>query len=90
MGSEMCIRDRAYAVTVHKSQGSEYETVIIVLVDGHAVMLQRNLLYTAVTRAKKQVILMGTKRALRLAVENRRATVRHTLLTQRLRGEEIC
>lgn len=80
----------AYAVTVHKSQGSEYETVIIVLVDGHAVMLQRNLLYTAVTRAKKQVILMGTKRALRLAVENRRAAERHTLLTQRLRGEEIC
>ena len=53
----------AYAITVHKSQGSEYHTVIMVLVNSHAIMLQRNLFYTAVTRAKRKVILVGTKRA---------------------------
>ena len=89
-GAELNEITLAYAVTVHKSQGSEYETVIIVLTNSHAVMLQRNLFYTAVTRAKKQVILVGTKPALRRAVENTRTSRRHTLLAQRLKGEEIC
>lgn len=80
----------AYAITVHKSQGSEYHTVIMTLVNSHAIMLQRNLLYTAVTRAKRKVILVGTKTALRSAVQNMRTSRRFTLLAQRLREEEIC
>lgn len=80
----------AYAITVHKSQGSEYHTVIMTLVNSHGIMLQRNLLYTAVTRAKGKVILVGTKAALRTAVQNVRTSRRFTLLTQRLREEEIC
>ena len=80
----------AYAITVHKSQGSEYHTVIMTLVNSHGIMLQRNLLYTAVTRAKGKVILVGTKAALRTAVQNIRTSRRFTLLVQRLREEEIC
>lgn len=79
----------AYAITVHKSQGSEYQVVIMALVNSHAIMLQRNLLYTAVTRAKRKVILVGTKRALERAVENVRTSQRHTLLAERIRREEI-
>ena len=78
----------AYAITVHKSQGSEYHTVIMTLVNSHVIMLQRNLLYTAVTRAKGKVILVGTKAALRTAVQNVRTSRRFTLLAQRLREEE--
>ena len=80
----------AYAITVHKSQGSEYHTVIMTLVNSHGIMLQRNLLYTAVTRAKGKVILVGTKAALRTAVQNVRTSRRFTLLARRLREEEIC
>lgn len=80
----------AYAITVHKSQGSEYHTVIMAVADSHAIMLQRNLFYTAVTRAKRKVILVGTKRALQRAVENIRTSHRFTLLIQRLQGEELC
>lgn len=74
----------AYAMSVHKSQGSEYPVVILPLVPGHHVMLQRNLLYTAVTRAKQRVILLGTKAALNTAVENDRMRRRYTLLAERL------
>jgi exodeoxyribonuclease V alpha subunit len=80
----------AYAITVHKSQGSEYRTVIMAIVSSHAIMLQRNLFYTAVTRAKRKVILVGMKRALLAAVQNIRTSSRFTLLTERLREEEIC
>lgn len=76
----------AYAITVHKSQGSEYHTVIMVLVNSHAIMLQRNLFYTAVTRAKRKVILVGTKRAVQTAVQNQRTSRRFTLLIPRLQG----
>ncbi|MGN0947972.1 MAG: ATP-dependent RecD-like DNA helicase [Megasphaera sp.] len=76
----------AYAITVHKSQGSEYHTVIMVLVNSHAIMLQRNLFYTAVTRAKRKVILVGTKRAVQTAVQNQRTNRRFTLLIPRLQG----
>lgn len=80
----------AYAITVHKSQGSEYHTVIMALVNSHYIMLQRNLLYTAVTRAKRKVILVGTARALQTAVDNVRTSQRFTLLAQRLCREELC
>lgn len=59
------------------------------LTDSHAIMLQRNLFYTAVTRAKRKVILVGTKGALHRAVANVRQRRRFTLLAERLRGEEI-
>lgn len=77
----------AYAVSIHKSQGSEYPVVVIPLLTQHYVMLQRNLLYTAITRGKKLVVIVGTKKALRIAVANDRTKTRHTLLTQRLRRE---
>ena len=71
-------------MTVHKSQGSEYPVVVLPLVSAHYIMLQRNLLYTAVTRAKKLVILIGSKAALNTAVENDRTRKRYTLLAERL------
>ncbi len=74
----------AYAMSVHKSQGSEYKIVILPLTAGHFIMLQRNLLYTAVTRAKEKVIILGTKKALFTAVQNNRTQKRYTLLAERL------
>ena len=79
----------AYAMSVHKSQGSEYPVVILPLVTGHSVMLQRNLLYTAVTRAKEKVIILGSKRALQIAVHSDRTRRRYSLLAERLREEEL-
>jgi exodeoxyribonuclease V alpha subunit len=61
----------AYAISVHKSQGSEYPAVVIPLLSEHYLLLQRNLIYTAVTRGRKLVVLVGSKRALRIAVEKR-------------------
>jgi len=77
----------AYAVTVHKSQGSEYRAVIIPLHTTHYMMLQRNLLYTAVTRAKELVVLVGSWRALAIALKSDRVAERYTSLAQRLRDE---
>lgn len=74
----------AYAMSVHKSQGSEYPVIILPLTKGHYIMLQRNLLYTAVTRAKRLVILLGSRAALNTAVENDRTKRRYTLLAERL------
>jgi len=74
----------AYAMSVHKSQGSEYDIIILPLVRAHHIMLQRNLLYTAVTRAKKGVILIGDRTALFTAVSNDRTRRRYTLLAERL------
>ncbi|WP_294160384.1 AAA family ATPase [uncultured Selenomonas sp.] len=74
----------AYAMSVHKSQGSEYPVILLPLVPGHHIMLQRNLLYTAVTRAKNLVILLGSKQALTTAVMNDRTKKRYTLLAERL------
>jgi exodeoxyribonuclease V alpha subunit len=76
----------AYAVSIHRSQGSEYPCVVIPLVMGAWLMLQRNLLYTAVTRAKQIVVLVGSKRALAKAVRTQGAGRRYTALTQRLLG----
>jgi exodeoxyribonuclease V alpha subunit len=77
----------AYAVTIHRSQGSEYPAVVIPLTMGSYLMLQRNLLYTGVTRAKKLVVLVGSKRALAIAVRTRGAGRRYTALGHRLRAQ---
>ncbi len=74
----------AYAMSVHKSQGSEYPWVILLMVPGHYVMLQRNLLYTAVTRAREKVIVVGAKSAVYTAVNNDRTRKRYSLLAERL------
>src|ERR1044072_3309289 len=74
----------AYAVSIHRSQGSEYPCVVIPLTTGAWLMLQRNLLYTAVTRAKRIVVLVGSRRALAKAVRTQGAGRRYTDLTERL------
>lgn len=74
----------AYAVSIHKSQGSEYPAVIIPVVTQHYVLLQRNLIYTAITRGKKLVILVGTKKALAMAIHTVKSLNRHTRLRHRL------
>jgi exodeoxyribonuclease V alpha subunit len=74
----------AYVLSIHKSQGSEYPCVIVPLHTQHFVMLQRNLLYTAVTRGKKLVVLVGTKKALSLAVRRQDTSRRYTALRRRL------
>src|SRR4051794_35684228 len=76
----------AYAVTVHRSQGSEYPCVVIPLTTSAWMLLQRNLLYTAVTRAQRLVVLVGSQRALAQAVRTTSAGRRHTALAHRLRG----
>lgn len=78
----------AYAMSVHKSQGSEYPCVILLMVPSHYVMLQRNLLYTAVTRAKQRVLIVGSKRAVLTAVENDRTRRRYSLLAERLQEDQ--
>jgi exodeoxyribonuclease V alpha subunit len=75
----------AYAVTIHKSQGSEYPAIVVPLVQQHYLLLQRNLLYTAITRAKRLCILIGQPRALEIAVKNDRVALRNTGLAERLR-----
>jgi exodeoxyribonuclease V alpha subunit len=76
----------AYAVSIHKSQGSEYPAVVIPLATQHFMMLQRSLLYTAVTRGKKLVVIVGSRRAVSLAVRNADAKRRHTWLAERVRA----
>jgi len=77
----------SYAISVHKSQGSEYPAVVLPLHPQHYIMLQRNLLYTAVTRARRLVCIVGTRKALGIAVRNDKTQRRHTALAQRLRTE---
>jgi exodeoxyribonuclease V alpha subunit len=74
----------AYAVSVHKSQGSEYPCVVIPLLTQHYILLQRNLLYTAITRGKRLVIVVGSKKALAIAVKNDKTQKRFTWLMKRL------
>lgn len=74
----------AYAISIHKSQGSEYPAVVIPVLTQHYVMLQRNLIYTAVTRGRRLVILVGTVRALAIGIKNNRTGRRYTGLKQRL------
>ncbi|MFC1968351.1 ATP-dependent RecD-like DNA helicase [Chloroflexota bacterium] len=70
----------AYAISIHKSQGSEYPAVVIPLLPQHYIMLQRNLLYTAITRAKRLVVIVGSKRAIAMAIKNDRVQFRYTNL----------
>lgn len=77
----------AFAVSVHKSQGSEFPAVVIPILTSHYMMLQRNLLYTAVTRAKRLVVIVGQPKALAMAVNNDKVTQRFTGLRERLTGQ---
>jgi exodeoxyribonuclease V alpha subunit len=74
----------AYATTIHKAQGSEYPIVVMPVLMNHYVMLQRNLIYTGITRAKKILVIVGTRKALSYAVRNVTVTKRNTLLKERL------
>ncbi len=74
----------AYAMSVHKSQGSEYPVVVLPLLTQHYMLLQRNLLYTAITRAKKMVVIVGTRKAIAMAVKNDKIAARWTALAERL------
>jgi exodeoxyribonuclease V alpha subunit len=76
----------AYAITVHKSQGSEFPCVIIPLHTTHYPLLQRNLIYTAVTRGKNLVVLVGSKKAINIAIHNARVVQRNTMLKERLQA----
>lgn len=74
----------AYAISIHKSQGSEYPAVVVPILSQHYIMLQRNLLYTAITRAKKLVVLMGSRKAMVIAIRNNKVQHRYTGLAERL------
>ena len=76
----------AYATTIHKSQGSEYPIVVIPILMTHYVMLQRNLIYTGITRAKKVCVLVGTPKALGYAVRNMTVNKRNTKLSDRIKA----
>jgi exodeoxyribonuclease V alpha subunit len=75
----------AYAVSVHKSQGSEYPAVVIPILIQHYMLLQRNLIYTAVTRGKSLVVMVGTRKALAIGINNNKTQKRYTYLKHRLR-----
>ena len=75
----------AYACSIHKSQGSEYPCVVLSVHTQHYVMLQRDLLYTGITRARKLVVLVGSKRALAIAIKNDKTEARFTQLAAQLR-----
>lgn len=81
--------DLAYAITIHKSQGSEFEVVIIPVLTQHFKMLFRNLIYTALTRARDLAILVGTCKALAMAVKNQDTSQRQTFLKELLRSESM-
>ena len=70
---------------MHKSQGSEYPIVVMPVLMSHYVMLERNLIYTGVTRAKKALVIVGTRKALAMAVRNQNAEKRNTMLAERIR-----
>lgn len=77
----------AYAISIHKSQGSEFPVVVIPILMQHYMMLQRNLLYTAVTRARKLVVMVGDKKSIGMAVRNNKIALRNTFLKERLQSE---
>jgi exodeoxyribonuclease V alpha subunit len=74
----------AYAVSIHKSQGSEYPVVVIPILIQHYILLQRNLIYTGVTRGRKLVVIVGTKKAMAIGISNNKTKRRYTFLKQRL------
>ena len=77
----------AYAISVHKSQGSEYPAVVLPILTQHYILLQRNLIYTAVTRGKYLVVVVGTRKALHMGINNSKTKKRFTYLKQRLRDK---
>ncbi len=79
----------AYAISIHKSQGSEYPVVILPLLKGHFMMLQRNLLYTAITRGRKKVVIVGEPAAYAMAVRNSESKQRVTHLQQKILGHSV-
>lgn len=83
--SDLAELEPAHTVTIHKAQGSEFKAVIIPVTTSHYVMLHRNLIYTAITRAREKVILVGTKKALAIAVRNNRPIQRYTMLADILK-----
>ena len=86
-GQEIEELSLSYALSVHKSQGGEFPVVIMPITTQHYVMLQRNLLYTAVTRAKKMLVLVGTKQALAISIKNNKAQKRYGHLCERILEE---
>jgi exodeoxyribonuclease V alpha subunit len=76
----------AYAISIHKSQGSEYPVVIVPLLKAHFMMLQRNLLYTAITRGKRKVFIVGETAAYAMAVRNPESKLRVTHLREKIAG----
>jgi exodeoxyribonuclease V alpha subunit len=85
-GSELSDLQPAFAITVHRAQGAEFPAVVFPLVTQHWMMLQRSLFYTAITRARKLVVLVGSPRALRMAIENAEERGRESALAERLRA----
>ena len=85
--SELDELSLAYATTIHKAQGSEYPAVVLPVLMSHFGMLQRNLIYTGITRAKKLLVMVGDRKALTYAVRNVTVTKRNTMLKERLSGE---
>lgn len=85
-GDQLMNMDLAYACTIHKSQGSEYPVVVVPMTMSHLIMLQRNLLYTAITRARKRCVLVGEKRAVMMMVGNNVVEKRNSALNERLQG----
>ena len=83
--SDLGVIELAYAMTIHKGMGSEYETVIIPVLSSHMIMLHRNLIYTAITRARKRVYLVGQKSSLFLAIHRNKISKRNTMLGQRIK-----
>jgi exodeoxyribonuclease V alpha subunit len=79
----------AFAISVHKSQGSEFPAVVIPILTSHYMMLQRNLIYTAITRARRLVVLVGQPRAIAMAVRNDQVAARYSGLQQRLLHESL-
>ena len=77
----------SYAMTIHKSQGSEYPIVVIPITEANRIMMQRNLIYTAITRARKICVLIGSKRMMRLAISRAPIDRRKTTLKERLQGK---
>jgi exodeoxyribonuclease V alpha subunit len=82
--TELDMLELAYACTVHKSQGSEYSSVIISIQNGHYIMLKRPLIYTAITRAKQRVIIVGERKALCIAINTIDTEKRGTMLAARI------
>ena len=79
----------AYAVTIHKSQGSEYPAVLLPLLTGPKMLLSRNLLYTAVTRAKSCVVILGSGETVQMMIDNAQDSRRYTSLTERIRELQL-